>query len=51
MRRISLMDFVGVIILPMSWHGSGGFEHSGDEFDSAVVIVCVTADDGLPLDS
>ena len=43
MRQISLMDFVGVITLLMSWHCSGGFEHSRDEFDSAVVMVCVTA--------
>ena len=33
------MDFVGVIILPMSWQGSGRVVGSGDEFDSIVAMV------------
>ena len=38
------MDFVGVIIVPMSRHGSGGVEDSGDADNFIFAVVCVPAD-------
>lgn len=37
------MDFVGVIIVPMSRHGSG-VEDSGDADNFIFAVICVSAD-------
>ena len=42
------MDFVGVIIVPMSRHGSGGVEDSGDADNFIFAVVCVSADTFSP---